>query len=172
MVTAARPVARLPFEAVRTLVEAIPDPEVPVVSIADLGILREVAIGDGGRLHVVVTPTYSGCPALEAIRSRIVHEAATAGWEVHLETRLSPPWTTDWVTERGRAALRAFGIAPPQAAHAAYARVGVDVALRQVRCPRCGSADTEELARFGSTACKALRRCRSCREPFDEFKAL
>jgi ring-1,2-phenylacetyl-CoA epoxidase subunit PaaD len=160
--------------AVVQAIADVPDPEVPVVTIEDLGILRDVSVDEGAR-HVVVTitPTYSGCPAMEAIGARVRHEATKAGYTSEVQTRLSPAWTTDWMTERGRSRLRAFGIAPP---HAVRADAGGPVALtlqrRQVTCPLCGSTETEELARFGSTACKALRRCLTCREPFDEFKAL
>jgi ring-1,2-phenylacetyl-CoA epoxidase subunit PaaD len=144
------------------------------VSVSDLGILRHVAVDERAR-HVVVTitPTYSGCPAMAAIETRIRHEAAKAGYTCEVATQLSPAWTTDWMTERGRERLREFGIAPPGAAPpAADTRVALTLSRRQVACPQCGSTDTEELARFGSTACKALRRCLTCREPFDEFKAL
>ena len=164
-----------------TLAQAIadvPDPEVPVVTIEDLGILREVSVDEVRRqARVTITPTYSGCPAMDAITTRIVHEATKAGYACDVVSQLSPAWTTDWISERGRERLREFGIAPPSGS----ARVGGDdsgraVSLtlqrRSVSCPQCGSDDTEELSRFGSTACKALRRCRSCREPFDEFKVL
>jgi ring-1,2-phenylacetyl-CoA epoxidase subunit PaaD len=149
-----------------------------VLTIEDLGILREVRVDEAAR-HVVVTitPTYSGCPAMDAIGARIRHEAAKAGYGCDVRTRLSPAWTTDWMSERGRERLREFGIAPPQPVRGAGApSTGGPVALtlqrRQVSCPLCGSTETEELARFGSTACKALRRCLACREPFDEFKSL
>jgi ring-1,2-phenylacetyl-CoA epoxidase subunit PaaD len=152
----------------------IPDPEVPVVTIEDLGILRHLAVDEGRRhVEVTITPTYSGCPAMEAIERHIAHVATRAGYTCEVRTRLSPAWTTDWMSERGRERLREFGIAPPSG-HRAVADGVVSVRLqrRQVACPQCGSTDTEEVARFGSTACKALRRCRACREPFDEFKTL
>jgi ring-1,2-phenylacetyl-CoA epoxidase subunit PaaD len=153
-------------------ISEIPDPEVPVISIADLGILRDVEVDEAARSVVVtITPTYSGCPAMEAIRSRIEHEARTRGYTAEVRTRLSPAWTTDWMTDSGKEALREFGIAPP-----GPVRTGEPVSLRLTRhvvtCPHCGSDDTSEIARFGSTACKALRRCNACREPFDEFKTL
>ena len=155
----------------------IPDPEVPVVTIEDLGILRQVAVDEDARVaRVTITPTYSGCPAMDAIERHIVHVAARAGYACEVSTRLSPAWTTDWMTERGRVRLREFGIAPPappgERAGGASGVVALTLQRRRVSCPQCGSSDTEELARFGSTACKALRRCRACREPFDEFKAL
>jgi ring-1,2-phenylacetyl-CoA epoxidase subunit PaaD len=164
--------ARLAPADVEAAVGRVPDPEVPVISIADLGILRSVvADPERGVVEVVVTPTYSGCPAMTAIGDHIAHVVRRAGWEPHLTTRLSPAWTTDWMTEAGREQLRSFGIAPPTHT-AADGPVPVPLRRRVVACPRCGSDDTSELARFGSTACKALRRCNACREPFDEFKTL
>jgi ring-1,2-phenylacetyl-CoA epoxidase subunit PaaD len=155
----------------------VPDPEVPVVTIEDLGILRRLDVDEvRGHVTVTITPTYSGCPAMDVIERRIVHEATKAGYTCDVVSVLSPAWTTDWMTERGRERLREFGIAPPAAGARATSRadgpVAVGIQRRVVACPQCGSNDTEELARFGSTACKALRRCLSCREPFDEFKAL
>ncbi|MDQ2757376.1 MAG: phenylacetate-CoA oxygenase subunit PaaJ [Actinomycetota bacterium] len=152
----------------------IPDPEVPVVSIADLGILREVLLDEqSGEARVTITPTYSGCPAMDVIRRHVEHVCRQQGWHPVVSLRLSPPWTTDWMTDRGRQRLREFGIAPPGAAgHGDDGPVGLTLRQRVVTCPQCGSDDTEELAHFGSTACKALRRCRVCREPFDEFKAI
>ncbi|WP_347352114.1 1,2-phenylacetyl-CoA epoxidase subunit PaaD [Intrasporangium sp.] len=168
----AQPVGAKPSSAVVQAISEIADPEIPVISIADLGILREVDLDEQARsVTVTITPTYSGCPAMELIRSRIEHEARTRGYAVQVRTRLSPAWTTDWMTASGKAALARFGIAPP-----GPVRTGgpVPVRLRRhvVTCPLCGSDDTTEIAHFGSTACKALRRCNACREPFDEFKAL
>lgn len=157
------------------LIARIPDPEVPVISIADLGILRRVEVDEGARSVVVtITPTYSGCPAVEAIADRIHFEAEEQGYAADVRTELSPPWTTDWMTEDGREALRRFGIAPPGPAPTATAGGPVALTLSRhvVACPQCGSSDTTEIAHFGSTACKALRRCNACGEPFDEFKAL
>ena len=170
-------------------ISRIPDPEVPVITIAELGILRDVVVDEGSRTVVVtITPTYSGCPAMEAIASRIAFEAHEQGYAADVRTQLSPPWTTDWMTDEGRAALQRFGIAPPgpvsaqaegsaEGSPAGAAREGrgpVAVTLQRhvVACPRCGSTDTTEIAHFGSTACKALRRCSACLEPFDEFKAI
>jgi ring-1,2-phenylacetyl-CoA epoxidase subunit PaaD len=153
----------------------IPDPEVPVVTIEDLGILRHLEVDEAAhRVSVTITPTYSGCPAMEAIEHHVVHEAVRHGYTCSVETLLSPAWTTDWMSDRGRERLRAFGIAPPEPGAGARASgpVAVSLQVRRVACPQCGSTDTEELARFGSTACKALRRCRACREPFDEFKSI
>jgi ring-1,2-phenylacetyl-CoA epoxidase subunit PaaD len=174
-------VATADAETLARAIADVPDPEVPVVTIEDLGILRDVAVDEAARrVRVTITPTYSGCPAMDAIATRIVHEATKAGYACDVVSQLSPAWTTDWMTERGHERLREFGIAPPSGLAGAPA-VGADgtrrtVALtlqrRLVTCPLCGSAETEELSRFGSTACKALRRCLACREPFDEFKVL
>ncbi len=157
-------------------ISRIPDPEVPVISIEDLGILRHLDVDETARqVAVTITPTYSGCPAMEAIEKAIVEIAARHGYAANVRLRLSPAWTTDWISEEGRKALQEYGIAPPQRAGAdarSGGRVAVTLQRRRVACPQCGSTDTEELARFGSTACKALRRCLSCREPFDEFKAI
>jgi ring-1,2-phenylacetyl-CoA epoxidase subunit PaaD len=142
------------------------DPEIPVLSIVDLGVLRDVRLaGDG--VEVEITPTYTGCPAMGTIVLDIEVALARAGISpIRVLTTLTPAWTTDWLTDAGRDKLRAYGIAPPPATTGRRALFGeADVA-----CPRCGSADTEQLAEFGSTACKALWRCRSCREPFDLFK--
>jgi ring-1,2-phenylacetyl-CoA epoxidase subunit PaaD len=147
----------------------LPDPELPVVTIADLGILRDVTEDDQGRVHVQITPTYSGCPAMETIRADLVEALTIAGYrQVDVEFVLAPAWTTDWMTDEGRQKLAAHGIAPPGPRDA-----GGPVPLQLVvRCPRCGSPDTRESSRFGSTACKSLWVCRSCREPFDHFKAI
>ncbi len=166
--------ARAPAAEVDAAVGAIPDPEVPVVSIADLGILRSVHLDEElGVAEVVLTPTYSGCPAMEVIAAHVEHVCRSAGWEATVTTALSPAWTTDWMTPEGREKLRRFGIAPPTGRHTdPGGSVQVSLARRVVACPRCGSAETSEIAAFGSTACKAMRRCETCREPFDEFKTL
>jgi ring-1,2-phenylacetyl-CoA epoxidase subunit PaaD len=148
---------------------SVPDPEVPVVTVEDLGILRSVEVDASGHVDVRVTPTYSGCPATEAIQSDIRAALARAGYDdVTVELVLAPAWTTDWVTDEGRAKLEAYGIAPPQP----RGRDGVVSLTLAVRCPQCGSPDTRELSRFGSTACKALWVCEACKEPFDHFKAI
>jgi ring-1,2-phenylacetyl-CoA epoxidase subunit PaaD len=146
---------------------AVPDPEVPVLRIVDLGVLRGVAV-DGDRVVVTITPTYSGCPAMETIRDDILLALTDAGFDdVEVRLVLAPAWTTDWMSEVGKEKLRAFGIAPPggRAAHSGPIRLRL-----AVRCPRCGSPDTREVTRFGSTSCKALYECRVCLEPFDHFK--
>ncbi|HJU30501.1 MAG TPA: 1,2-phenylacetyl-CoA epoxidase subunit PaaD [Hyphomicrobiaceae bacterium] len=145
---------------------AVVDPEIPVLTIAELGVLRGIEVVDG-RVEVMITPTYSGCPAMNMIALEIEAALAKAGiGGARVRTVLSPAWTTDWLTEDGRRKLRAYGIAPPARAGGRCALFGVEA----VTCPRCGSEDTERLSEFGSTACKALWRCRSCREPFDYFK--
>lgn len=144
-----------PVAPIRDVLERVPDPEIPVVSVVDLGIVRDVRAD-----RVLITPTYTGCPATVAIAHDIRAALDAAGFDhVRLETTLSPPWTTDWISDAGKAKLKAYGIAPPTPRGA-----------RAVECPQCGSTDTEEISRFGSTPCKALWRCRSCAEPFDLFK--
>ncbi len=146
---------------------AVPDPEVPVLTIEDLGVLREV-VADADRVAVTITPTYSGCPAVDAIRDDIVLALTGAGFaEVAVSVTLAPAWTTDWMSEEGKDKLRAYGIAPPTGRAGAGGPVRVQLA---VRCPRCGSLETKEIAHFGSTSCKALYECRACLEPFDHFK--
>ena len=144
---------------------SVVDPEIPVLSIADLGVLREVAV-DGDHVEVAITPTYSGCPAMNMIALEIELALERAGFhQPKVRTVLSPAWTTDWMSEEGRQKLRAYGIAPPQASSSRRALFGEQA----VACPQCGSEDTELLSEFGSTSCKALWRCKSCREPFDYF---
>jgi len=156
---------------IREAVGQVPDPEIPVLTIADLGILRDVRIGPGGCVEVTITPTYSGCPAMDTIAEDIAETCARHGWpDVTVRRELSPAWTTDWMTDEGKRKLREFGIAPP-ARRCGPAAGPVPVPL-SVRCPRCGSPDTREINRFGSTACKALYACNACLEPFDYFKAL
>lgn len=147
------------------------DPELRVVTIAELGILRKVDV-DGYRVVVTVTPTYSGCPAMDVIRADLVAALRRAGWtEVEVLTQLHPAWTTDLITESGHAKLAAAGIAPPGPARTAW--LGLPSRHPPApRCPRCGSAETEELSRFGSTACRSLWRCQACVEPFDYIKAI
>lgn len=149
----------------------VTDPEIPVLTIADLGILRAAAATAGGSGVVVITPTYSGCPAMDTITADVTEAVRNAGFDtVRVETVLTPSWTTDWMTEDGKRKLRECGITPPSG-HAAVRGGPIHVGL-SVKCPRCDSLDTKELARFGSTACKALYQCRACLEPFDYFKVL
>lgn len=163
--------ATLTAADVRAVVAGVPDPELPVVTIHDLGILRDVRIEDG-RAVVEITPTYSGCPAMESIRSDVRARLAERGVaDAEVVTVLAPAWTTDWITPEGREALRRHGIAPPGPAGPPGRSRPVALTL-SVRCPRCGSPDTRELSRFGSTACKALWACTACGEPFDHVKAI
>lgn len=155
------------------LLEQVPDPEIPVLSIRELGILREINERNGA-IEVVLTPTYSGCPAIGQIEADVRTALAGHPMQVNVVTRLAPAWTTDWIGAAAREKLRAYGIAPPHTAPAPDQVVRLQVrkteALEQVACPRCGSADTTETSHFGSTACKALYRCLACMEPFDYFK--
>jgi ring-1,2-phenylacetyl-CoA epoxidase subunit PaaD len=143
------------------------DPEIPVLTIADLGVLRDVTLRDDGCVEVAITPTYSGCPAMSMIAFEIAIALERAGFHSsNVRTVLSPAWTTDWMSEDGRRKLKEYGIAPPLPASSRRVLFGI----QQVQCPQCGSENTELLSEFGSTSCKALWRCRSCREPFDYFK--
>ncbi|MCG5436131.1 1,2-phenylacetyl-CoA epoxidase subunit PaaD [Micromonospora foliorum] len=154
----------------REAVAGVVDPEIRVITIDELGILRAVEEDPAsGRVTVTITPTYTGCPAMDVIRADIRRALAAAGHpDAEVRTVYSPPWSTDWISEGGRAKLAAAGIAPPAPVPAA----GVVSLTLAVRCPQCGSPETEQVSRFGSTACKALWRCRSCSEPFDHLKAL
>ena len=145
---------------------SVVDPEIPVLTIADLGVLRDITVSDG-HVEVAITPTYSGCPAMNMITLEI-ELALERGGFVHSKVRtvLAPAWTTDWMSDDGRRKLREYGIAPPQAGSGRRALFGE----QQVACPQCNSENTELLSEFGSTSCKALWRCKSCREPFDYFK--
>jgi ring-1,2-phenylacetyl-CoA epoxidase subunit PaaD len=146
-----------------SVLRRIPDPEIPVLSIVELGIVREVSVR-GDEAEVAVTPTYCGCPAMDEIERDIRTQLEQAGYRhVRVKRLLAPAWTTDWIEPEARARLRQFGIAPPQR---------VNLFPGSVECPRCAGADTERLSQFGSTACKAQYRCRQCLEPFDYFKPL
>lgn len=153
------------------VLEEIPDPEIPVVSIRELGILRE--INDlGAELEVVITPTYSGCPAMAQIEEDVQAALQANGLRARVVTRLAPAWTTDWMAPAALDKLRDFGIAPPQAiASSNVVQFAAPRAARSVRCPHCSSANTTETSHFSSTACKALFKCLDCLEPFDYFKA-
>jgi ring-1,2-phenylacetyl-CoA epoxidase subunit PaaD len=149
----------------------VPDPELPILSVVDLGIIRSVTAAMDGTLRVGVTPTYSGCPATELIRSNLMAALRAAGFErVSVAEELSPPWSSDWITVIGRQKLRAYGIAPPVQTVASLQQLVRPEAT--VKCPRCGSGVTEIISEFGSTPCKALHRCASCLEPFDSFKCI
>ena len=149
---------------------AVPDPEIPVLTLGDLGVIRDVRVTDDGAVEVDITPTYTGCPATAVIASDVQTALRRAGADqVRVRTVLSPPWTTDWMSQEGHRKLRQFGIAPPGPAAGQAQRVRLALS---VRCPHCGSVDTREVSHFGSTPCKALWTCRSCAEPFESFKAL
>lgn len=159
------------------ILAGVPDPEVPVVSVVDLGIARAVEVDESGRrVTVTITPTYSGCPAMRMIEDDIRTALAGQFAEVDVVTVLSPAWTTDWMSEQGRVALRNYGIAPPEApepvgaAPAGRRTLPVLGTGRPAACPQCGAVTTERVSEFGSTPCKALYRCLACREPFDYFK--
>ena len=164
------------------MLDTVPDPEVPALSVRDLGIVRDVVCGEGGT-EVVLTPTYSGCPATEVISDSVRQALQDAGFgPVRVTLRRAPAWTTDWISDEGRRKLREYGIAPPGpveegatgcgASASAPARAPIRIRPRGVDCPRCGSAQTERLSAFGSTACKAMYRCLACREPFEYFKPI
>ena len=156
-----------------TVAATTPDPELPMVTVGDLGILRDVDEA-GDRLVVTITPTYSGCPAMREIGADLEHRLRAAGYDdVEIRTRLAPAWTSDWITPDGRRKLALAGIAPPSPARRTSGPVPLTLGRRPAAvCPRCGSADTLETAAFGSTACKALHRCVMCGEPFESVKAI
>jgi len=151
-----------------------PDPELPMLTIEDLGILRGVDESPGGGVVVTITPTYSGCPAMREIAADVQARLGRAGFErVTVATRLAPPWTTDWITAEGRRKLAAAGIAPPSATSRRTGPIPLTLGRpASPRCPRCGSADTRVTAQFGATACKSLHRCGACGEPFESVKAI
>jgi len=147
------------------LLSGVVDPEIPVLTLQDLGVLREISVVDG-EVKVTITPTYAGCPAMETMRADIESALAAAGYQqVTVQQVLSPAWSTDWMSENGRKKLLAYGIAPP-------ARTACGPSTEQIECPRCKSAEVKIISEFGSTACKALYQCQDCREPFDYFKCL
>lgn len=153
-------------EDVRAWLADVPDPEIPVLSIMDLGIVRDVRVGD--EVIVGLAPTYTACPATEVIERNVLEALESRGVSARVERRLSPPWTTDWITPAGRAKLAAYGIAPPAGRAGRRTMVGD----RPAACPHCGSSYTERVSEFGSTPCKAAWRCTDCLEPFEYFKCL
>lgn len=171
------------LDAAWEALENVMDPEVPVLSVVDLGIIRDLALAaSSDEVVVTLTPTYSGCPAIVAIEQAVADALREQFSQVEVRTALSPAWTTDWMTDRGRQRLREYGIAPPGPARVAprgshasgmrtFATIGSDLQPFP-DCPRCGSQDVERISQFGSTACKSLWRCCACREPFDHFKAI
>lgn len=166
------------LQAIAQALAHLADPEIPVVSLTELGILREVREGADGTPEVVITPTYSGCPAMGQIEDDIVAALREAGLAARVITQLSPAWTTDWMSDVAREKLRTYGIAPPQCGSQPANGLGVLKFSRQastqvsVPCPQCKSTNTTETSPFGSTACKALYRCLDCLEPFDYFKPI
>jgi ring-1,2-phenylacetyl-CoA epoxidase subunit PaaD len=161
------------LQAAWEVLRQIPDPEVPVISLCELGIVRDLKESAGG-LEVVLTPTYSGCPATELIQDN-VREALKAFGTVQITMQRAPAWTTDWISDEGRRKLKDYGIAPPGPANPAQGqpiRLVHRASLTKLACPRCGSEQTEKLSAFGSTACKALYRCLACKEPFEHFKPI
>lgn len=157
----------------RHIAERVPDPELPMLTLADLGVLREVEVTEDGTVVASLTPTYSGCPAMAEMRADVAARLRDAGYaRVEIRTVLDPPWTSDWITPDGRRKLAAHGIAPPGAAPRGPVALVLAPTRRAVPCPRCGSADTEETSRFAATSCKALWRCRACLEPFEYVKEI
>ncbi|MGK5114731.1 1,2-phenylacetyl-CoA epoxidase subunit PaaD [Geodermatophilus sp. CPCC 205506] len=160
----------------RAVAETVTDPELPMLTLADLGVLRDVRVDDDGTVVVEITPTYSGCPAMGTMRADLLHALHRAGFgDVEVRTVLSPAWSTDWISAEGRRKLAAGGIAPPGKAPVRTAGpvpLQLGPSRRTAVCPVCGSPDTEEVSEFSATACKALRRCRSCREPFEHVKEI
>lgn len=162
--------APISADQVYAWLQEVPDPEIPVLSVVDLGVVRDVS-WDGDACVVVITPTYSGCPAMREITQDIQQTLARHGIdEVRVETRLAPAWTTDWMSEKGREALKGYGIAAPAERAIDISGISRRAVAPAIACPRCGSLDTRLVSHFGSTSCKALYRCVSCREPFDYFK--
>jgi ring-1,2-phenylacetyl-CoA epoxidase subunit PaaD len=161
------------LDVAREIAESVPDPELPMLTVADLGILRGVS-ADGGRVVVSLTPTYSGCPALAEMRSDLARRLAAAGLDAEVRTVLSPPWSSDWITAAGRRKLAAAGIAPPLPAphRGGPVPLALTPVRRDVACPLCGTPGAELAAAFGATACKALYRCLACGEPFEYVKEI
>ncbi|MCT9625581.1 phenylacetate-CoA oxygenase subunit PaaJ [Pseudarthrobacter equi] len=163
---------RTPRQNAWDIAATVCDPEIPVLTIEDLGILRDVQVTDN-RVTVTITPTYSGCPAMDAIRDDVITAFAKEGIaDVTVDLVLAPAWTTDWMTEAGKVKLREYGIAPPTGKSDAARHAGPIRLQMAVKCPQCSSLHTKELTRFGSTSCKALYVCQDCKEPFDYFKVL
>lgn len=160
------------LERASAVVAQVPDPELPMLTLAELGMIRDVEI-DGATVRVDLTPTYSGCPALHEMRADIVDRLRAAGFaDVEVRLVLAPAWSTDWITESGHRKLLAAGIAPPTPAPQRAGPVRLALTPTPIACPRCGSRDTVRTAMFGATACRSLHRCRSCAEPFEHVKAI
>lgn len=162
--------AKTKIEDIYTLLEEVKDPEIPVLSVRDLGILRDVSISNVGKVTVVITPTYSGCPAMDTIEKDVNEKLQAEGLDVEVITKIAPAWTTDWMTEEGRQKLEEYGIAPP--AETTADKGSLFGQSKIVRCPRCKSEETSVISHFGSTACKAMYKCGNCLETFDYFKCI
>lgn len=160
----------IPLAEIRQILDAVVDPEIPVLTVNDLGVLRDLA-WQGDTLVVTITPTYSGCPAMKTFEDDIRHCLLQRGlMNIRIQTSLSPAWTTDWLTDTAKQKLEKYGIAPPQeASNSRAVLMGLDP---EVKCPKCGSEHTKQISRHGSTACKALYQCDDCLEPFDYFKCI
>ncbi|WP_343055525.1 1,2-phenylacetyl-CoA epoxidase subunit PaaD [Nocardioides ginsengisegetis] len=161
------------LERARAVAATVTDPEMPMLTLADLGVLRDVAVGADGRLVVSITPTYSGCPAMATMRDDLVHRLQASGFDdITVKVSLHPAWTSDWITQRGRNALAEHGISPPGVAPSGPVLLSLLPIRREVSCPRCQSDDVSLTSEFGSTACKAMYQCRACLEPFDHVKEI
>lgn len=157
------------IEKIHQLLCAIPDPEIPVISIVELGIVRDIRVDENHAVAIDITPTYSGCPAMMAIEKEIRHQLKEKGYtDVTVKLVYHPVWTTDWIPDEAKEKLRAYGIAPP--AHSTQDKSVLSFQKRNIACPRCGSLETSMISPFGSTACKSLHKCHHCLEPFDYFK--
>ncbi len=156
-------------ERIYTVLDQVCDPEIPVLTVRDLGVIREVIIHEDDSVEVIITPTYSGCPAMNTIEINIKAALQEAGYDpVKVTTVLSPAWTTDWLSEEGRRKLKEYGIAPPQ--EKSFDKNALFSEEKNIECPHCGSTNTRMVSQFGSTACKAMYQCNDCLEPFDYFK--
>ena len=154
------------------LLDQVKDPEIPVLSVTDMGVIRDVVVENNNEVKITITPTYSGCPAMKEIEEDIINTLAKNGFNnVFVQTVLSPPWTTDWITERGKESLRKYGIAPPLNSSVDKRSI-MSKGKSEIKCPQCNSNNTEMISQFGSTACKALYKCKDCLEPFDYFKCI
>jgi ring-1,2-phenylacetyl-CoA epoxidase subunit PaaD len=171
MTIAAKPTVQI----VRELAAHVTDPEMPMLTLEDLGVLRDIEVHDSGRVVVTITPTYSGCPAMATMRDDLLHALHDHGFDdVAITVSLTPPWSSDWITDRGRAALTAHGISTPGPAPRHHGPIALTLipAPRALDCPRCGSDRLEIISEFGSTACKAMYRCTACLEPFEHIKEI
>ncbi|WP_197495264.1 1,2-phenylacetyl-CoA epoxidase subunit PaaD [Mycobacterium kyorinense] len=163
----------IPLDRARRVAAEVTDPELPILTLADLGVLRDVSSDEHGRVVVTITPTYSGCPAMATIRADLRRALARAGFDdAQIRTALSPAWSTDWISDDGRRKLADYGIAPPGPSHSGPVLLTLTPRRQGVHCPRCGSVDTEKTSEFAATPCKSLHRCRSCAEPFERVKEI